>query len=200
MEAKLKMSEQPVSVAQELPKTREELDNFRSQYPDVYDVVETISTLQAQDKVKEVEEKLESLREKEVEAERVTSEKQLLALHPDFNELKTDENFINWLDEQPENISDGVYHNNTDVKWAARVIDLYKGDIGQSRSRRSNSKQTNAEAAQVVTRTSKGLEPLGSDKKVWTIEEISRLKPWEYEKLEKEIDAAARDGRVVDSL
>ena len=200
MEAKLKMSEQPVSVAQELPKTREELDNFRNQYPDVYDVVETISTLQAQDKVKEVEEKLESLKEKEVEAERVTSEKQLLALHPDFNELKTDENFISWLDEQPENISDGVYHNNTDVKWAARVIDLYKGDIGQSRSRRSNSKRTNAEAAQVVTRTSKGLEPLGSDKKVWTIEEISRLKPWEYEKLEKEIDAAARDGRVVDSL
>ena len=200
MEAKLKMSDQPVNVAQELPKTREELDSFRDQYPDVYDVVETISTLKAQDKVKEVEDQLEYLKEKEVEAERITSEKQLLSVHPDFNELKTDENFINWLEDQPENISDGVYHNNTDVKWAARVIDLYKGDIGQSRSRRSNSKRTNAEAAQVVTRTSKGLEPLGSDKKVWTIEEISRLKPWEYEKLEKEIDAAVRDGRVVDSL
>jgi hypothetical protein len=200
MEAKLKMSEQPVNVVEQLPKTRQELEDFRSQYPDVYDVVETISTLQAQDKVKEVEEKLESLREKEVEAERVTSEKQLLAIHPDFNELKTDENFINWLEEQPENISDGVYHNNSDVKWAARVIDLYKADIGQSRSTRSNSKQSNAQAAQAVTRTSKGLEPLGSDKKVWTIEEISRLKPWEYEKLEKEIDAAARDGRIVDSI
>ena len=93
-----------------------------------------------------------------------------------------------------------MYHNNTDVKWAARVIDLYKSDIGQSRSNRSNSKQTNAQAAQAVTRTSKGLEPLGSDKKIWTIEEISRLKPWEYEKLEKEIDAASRDGRVVDSI
>ena len=194
------MSEQPVNVVEQLPKTRQELEDFRSQYPDVYDVVETISTLQAQDKVKEVEEKLESLREKEVEAERVTSEKQLLAIHPDFNELKTDENFINWLEEQPENISDGVYHNNSDVKWAARVIDLYKSDIGQSRSTRSNSKQSNAQAAQAVTRTSKGLEPLGSDKKVWTIEEISRLKPWEYEKLEKEIDAAARDGRIVDSI
>ena len=200
MEAKLKMAEQPVNVAQELPKTREELDTFRDQYPDVYDVVETISTLKAQDKVKEVEDQLENLREKEVEAERITSEKQLLSLHPDFNELKTDENFINWLEEQPESISDGVYHNSSDVKWAARVIDLYKGDIGQSRSTRSNSKQSNAQAAQAVTRTSKGLEPLGSDKKVWTIEEISRLKPWEYEKLEKEIDAASRDGRIVDSI
>jgi len=200
MEAKLKMSDQPVNVAQELPKTREELDSFRDQYPDVYDVVETISTLKAQDKVKEVEDQLEYLKEKEVEAERITSEKQLLSVHPDFNELKTDENFINWLEDQPENISDGVYHNSSDVKWAARVIDLYKSDIGQSRSKRSNSKQTNAQAAQAVTRTSKGLEPLGSDKKVWTIEEISRLKPWEYEKLEKEIDAAVRDGRVVDSI
>lgn len=202
MEAKLRMSEQPINTVQELPKTREELDHFRSQYPDVYDVVETISTLQAQDKVREVEEKLESLKEKEVEAEKVTSEKQLISIHPDFNELKTDENFINWLNEQPENISDGVYHNNTDVKWAARVIDLYKNDIGQSMSKRSNARRSNSQAAQAVTRTAsnRGLETLSSNKKVWTIDEISRLKPWEYEKLEKDIDAAARDGRIVDAI
>ena len=206
LEAKLKMSNNPTPKVDELPKTAEELENFRNQYPDVYDVVETISSLKANDRVSEVEEHLEVLREKEKEAERITAEKQLTALHPDFHELKTDETFLKWLEEQPSNISDGVYRNNTDVRWAARVIDLYKADVGQTttKSRRSGSKNKNQReaAAQAITRTAsnRGLESLGPDKKVWTVEEISRLKPWEFEKYEKDIDAASREGRIVDSI
>ena len=205
LEAKLKMGDGPSLKAAQLPKTAEELENFRNQYPDVYDVVETISSLKANDRVSEVEEHLEVLRQKEEEAERITAEKQLTALHPDFVELKENSDFLSWLEEQPSNISDGVYRNNTDVRWAARVIDLYKADVGQTttKSRRSGSKgNQRAEAAQAVTRTAsnRGLESLGPDKKVWTVEEISRLKPWEFEKYEKEIDSASREGRVVDSL
>ena len=44
------------------------------------------------------------------------------------------------------------------------------------------------------------LEQFQDDKKVWSVQEISRLKPWEYEKVEKEIDRAVREGRVVDSV
>ena len=205
LEAKLKMGDGPSLKAEQLPKTAEELENFRTQYPDVYDVVETISSLKANDRVSEVEEHLEVLRQKEEEAERITAEKQLSALHPDFKELKESDDFLRWLEEQPSSISDGVYRNNTDVRWAARVIDLYKADVGQTttKSRRSGSKKNQrAEAAQAVTRTAanRGLESLGPDKKVWTVEEISRLKPWEFEKYEKEIDSASREGRVVDSL
>ena len=199
------MGDGPSLKAAQLPKTAEELENFRNQYPDVYDVVETISSLKANDRVSEVEEHLEVLRQKEEEAERITAEKQLSALHPDFKELKESDDFLRWLEEQPSSISDGVYRNNTDVRWAARVIDLYKADVGQTttKSRRSGSKKNQrAEAAQAVTRTAanRGLESLGPDKKVWTVEEISRLKPWEFEKYEKEIDSASREGRVVDSL
>ena len=205
LEAKLKMGDGPSLKAEQLPKPAEELENFRTQYPDVYDVVETISSLKANDRVSEVEEHLEVLRQKEEEAERITAEKQLSALHPDFKELKESDDFLRWLEEQPSSISDGVYRNNTDVRWAARVIDLYKADVGQTttKSRRSGSKKNQrAEAAQAVTRTAanRGLESLGPDKKVWTVEEISRLKPWEFEKYEKEIDSASREGRVVDSL
>jgi hypothetical protein len=205
LEAKLKMGDGPSLKAAQLPKTAEELENFRNQYPDVYDVVETISSLKANDRVSEVEEHLEVLRQKEEEAERITAEKQLSALHPDFKELKESDDFLRWLEEQPSSISDGVYRNNTDVRWAARVIDLYKADVGQTttKSRRSGSKKNQREeAAQAVTRTAanRGLESLGPDKKVWTVEEISRLKPWEFEKYEKEIDSASREGRVVDSL
>ena len=205
LEAKLKMSDTPTQRINELPKTAEELESFREQYPDVYDVVETISSLKANDRVSEVEDHLEVLRQKEEEAERITAEKQLTAMHPDFTELKQSDDFLKWLEEQPSSISDGVYRNNTDVRWAARVIDLYKADVGHTpaKSRRSGSNKNQREqAAQAVTRTAsnRGLESLGPDKKVWTVEEISRLKPWEFEKYEKDIDSASREGRVVNSI
>ena len=195
----------------ELPKTEEELSEFKEKYPDVYDVVETISSLQANERVKDIEERLHDLRIKEQEAIVQTAAQQLMNLHPDFEVLKESDVFLSWLDEQPASISDGIYKNNTDVKWAARVIDLFKADNdiktpkprNKSKStKRSQSKTSRNDAAQAVTRTNSkmSLEQFQDDKKVWSVQEISRLKPWEYEKVEKEIDKAVREGRVVDSV
>jgi len=196
---------------QELPKTEEELSEFKEKYPDVYDVVETISSLQANERVREIEDKLNDLRVKEQEAVVQTAEKQLLNMHPDFTVLKESDVFLSWLDEQPSNIADGIYKNNTDVKWAARVIDLFKVDNNIKPSRPRNkakstkgpqSNQRRNDAAQAVTKTNtkRSLEQFQDDKKVWSIQEISRLKPKEYELVEKEIDKAVREGRVVDSV
>ena len=65
---------------------------------------------------------LESVKQREKTLEKEKAFEELLRLHPDFNDLKTDEKFLNWLDEQPEQISDGIYKNNTDAKWAGRII------------------------------------------------------------------------------
>ena len=194
----------------ELPKTEEELHEFKEKYPDVYDVVETISTLQANERVKEIEEKLSDLRLKEQEAVVQTAGKQLLNIHPDFDVLKESDVFLSWLDEQPSNMADGIYKNNTDVKWAARVIDLFKADnniktpksYNKSKSpKRSQSSPSNS-AAQAVTRTNakRSLDDFQNDKKIWSVQEISKLKSHEYEKVEKEIDRALKEGRVMDSV
>ena len=196
---------------QELPKTEEELSQFKEKYPDVYDVVETISTLQANERVKDIEDRLHDLRLKEQEAVVQTAEKQLLNVHPDFEILKENDVFLSWLDEQPSSIADGIYKNNTDVKWAARVIDLFKADNNikpaknrkQSTNKRPKSSPSrNNSAAQAVTKTNTkmSLEQFQDDKKVWSVQEISRLKPWEYEKVEKEIDRAVKEGIVVVSV
>ena len=140
-----------------------------------------------------------------------TAAKQLMNVHPDFEVLRESDVFLGWLDEQPPSISDGIYKNNTDVKWAARVIDLFKADTGiktpKTRNKSNSAKRAkpNAsrnDAAQAVTKTNTkmSLEQFQDDKKVWSVQEISRLKPWEYEKVEKEIDRAVREGRVVDSV
>jgi hypothetical protein len=207
--AKISVEAKKQSI-RELPKTEEELHEFKEKYPDVYDVVETISTLQANERVKEIEEKLSDLRLKEQEAVVQTAEKQLLNIHPDFDVLKESDVFLSWLDEQPSNMSDGIYKNNTDVKWAARVIDLFKADnniktpksYNKSKSpKRSQSSPSNS-AAQAVTRTNakRSLDDFQNDKKIWSVQEISKLKSHEYEKVEKEIDRALKEGRVMDSV
>ena len=209
LEAQLSMAEKS-SELPALPKTEEELTEFREKYPDVYDVVETISALKASDRVKDIESRLEDLKVKEQEAVVQTAEQELLSMHSDFGELKESDDFLNWLDEQPSTIADGIYKNNTDAKWAARVIDLYKADKGMSSKTRSKKRSTTQgksktqkrSAAEAITKTQQRryIEDLQDDTKVWTVEEISKLKPHEYAAVEKDIDKAAKEGRVVDSL
>ena len=49
------------------PKSPEELERFRQEYPDVYEVVETVSHLQSEEKSKDLREKLERLQSREQE-------------------------------------------------------------------------------------------------------------------------------------
>ena len=190
LHAQLKATnEQTVQV----PKTAEELNQFKQNYPDVYDIVETISMQNADSRVQNIEERLEVLREQEQQALQRTAEQELLALHPDFAELKTDESFSEWLKDQPESISNGVLKNGTDHKWAARVIDLYKADSGTTQKK---TKGRPSKAAESVTKTQKRTVQTKGDKNVWSINEIEKMKPWEFEKYEKDIDQARREGRL----
>jgi len=187
-------SEQGLSASQ-LPKTPEELEQFKSQYPDVYAVVETISTQQAEARMKQLKDEVEALRGREKQIQVQSAYKELLAKHPDFPDLKTNEEFLFWLDQQPQSIADGIYKNNTDVAWASRVVDLYKADRGISAKPR---KASSADAA-VSVKAPKSKDIVGDaqpDKKIWKASEIGRLKPWEFEKIEKEIDAARAEGRI----
>jgi hypothetical protein len=178
----------------ELPKTPEELAAFRDKYPDVYAIVETVSTLQAENRLKELKDEVQQLKGKEQNLIVQNAYKELISAHPDFSQLKTNEKFLMWLDDQPASIADGIYKNNTDARWAIRVVDLYKADTGTKTTKRSK----DADPAAAVTRsTAKDIAgEANSEKKVWKASEIGRLKPWQFEKLEAEIDAAKKEGRI----
>ena len=177
------------------PKTPEELEQFKEDYPDIYGVVETIAHKQAGDKLRTVEEKLAKMSDREEELIRDKAQTELLSVHPDFLEIKEDENFQGWLQEQPTSISDGILKNGTDSKWAVRVLDLYKADAGISK--KTSTARPTLSAAEAVTKTRKVVVPeKAGDKKIWKQSEISKLKPNEFESLEKEIDLAAKEGRI----
>ena len=177
------------------PKTPEELEQFKEDYPDIYGVVETIAHKQAGDKLRTVEEKLAKMSDREEELIRDKAQTELLSVHPDFLELKDTENFQGWLQEQPTSISDGILKNGTDSKWAVRVLDLYKADAGISK--KTSTARPTLSAAEAVTKTRKVVVPeKAGDKKIWKQSEISKLKPNEFESLEKELDLAAKEGRI----
>ncbi|HBY68339.1 MAG TPA: hypothetical protein DEG69_11620, partial [Flavobacteriaceae bacterium] len=173
----------------------EELEEFKDKYPDVYAIVETVSSMQAENTVQELKSQVENLQGKEKELEVQSAYKELVASHSDFPQLKTDEKFLTWLDQQPDSISDGIYKNNMDAQWAIRVVDLYKADTGVTKSRKKSSK---SDPAAIVTKVvSKNVVgEADPNKRVWKASEIGKLKPWQFEKLEAEIDAAKAEGRI----
>ena len=173
------------------PKSAEELEKFKEQYPDIYDVVESISHLQADRRVGDIESRLGELREQEVELTKHNALTELSTIHPDFVELKESEDFTKWLNEQPESISDGIYKNNTNAKWAARIVDLYKADHNLQ-----NKQKTRPNAAEAVTKTKRGSIATDDGKKIWSVSEIAKLKPQQFSQYEKEIDQARREGRI----
>lgn len=178
-----------------LPKTPEDLEKFKQDYPDVYAVVETISSLKAESKLQELKAEVETLKGREKELEVQSAYKELLSQHPDFPQLKQEPKFVKWLEDQPSSIADGIYKNSTDAKWGIRVLDLYKADMGISKSRKT---RKDADPAATV-KTSSAKDVVGesqSDKKVWKASEIGRMKPWQFEKLEAELDAARSEGRI----
>ena len=175
------------------PRTQEELAEFKERYPDVFEVVQTVSSMQTESQVSKLREELGTIKEREQELEKQKAFEELLRLHPDFDELKTSDEFLKWLEDQPQSIADGIYKNNKDAKWAARVIDLYKADTGLTKKKSKSSPS----AADAITKTpARDVSTNAGNKKIWKASEIRTLKPWQFEKLESEIDAARSEGRI----
>ena len=190
LEAANKVSDTGVEV----PTTPEEITEFKQKYPDVYKVVESVASMQAEQRAGDLRGEIDSLKKREEDLIVQSAYKELTTLHPDFNEIKTDEKFLEWLDQQPQSISDGIYKNNKDARWASRVLDLYKADVGITKEPR----KTNKSAAQTVksTKAKEIVTNTDANKKIWKGSDIAKMKPWEFEKLEKEIDLARQEGRI----
>ena len=97
------------------PKSPEELEKFREEYPDVYEVVETVSHLQVKRNLKTLEESLKDYKNVRQELVRKDAEKRLMDKHPDFEDIRNSDDFHGWAKEQPKSIQDWVYNNADDA-------------------------------------------------------------------------------------
>ena len=178
------------------PKSPEELEEFKNNYPDVYEVVETVAHLQSETKAKVLEERLSKLQERENELVRQSAEKRLNERHPDFEDIRNSDDFHGWAKEQPKSIQDWIYSNASDADLASRALDLFKKDFGiEPTKTESSSKQTRKSAADMVSTKTKSIEP--NQQKVWSEKEIAAMSIAEFDKYESEISEAMQYGRIV---
>ena len=178
------------------PKSKDELESWRKEYPDVYEMVETIAMNKADSRTKEMETKYQNLQVQQEEIAKEKAEVELLKLHPDFNDLRSKDDFHEWAAKQDPVIQDWLYENTSNASLAARALDLYKMDRGLGKYSKKEEQTAKKEAAKVVSKTKKAEAPDAPTKKVWSNAAISKMNVREYAKYEEEIDKAVREGRI----
>ena len=178
------------------PKTEEELEQFKNNYPDVYEVVETVAHMQSESKAKVLEERLSKLQQREQELIQKDAEKRLMERHPDFEDIRNSDDLHTWAKEQPESIQTWIYSNANDADLASRALDLFKKDFGiEPTKTKSSSKPTRQSAADMVSTKTTTVEP--KQEKVWSEREIAAMSMAEFDKYEQDISDAMQDGRIV---
>ena len=179
------------------PKSKEELDSFKKEYPDIYGVVETVSHLQSENQMQNLQEEVDSLKKQNQALAQREAQLELGRLHPDFSEIKESDDFHNWADSQPMEIKSWIYENNSDGKLAARAIDLYKKDRGLGLDKKTETKTTTQnQGADLLVKTREQVQVPQSNEVVFSRSDIAKMSDEEFMQYEKDIVKAQREGRV----
>jgi uncharacterized protein YutD len=179
------------------PKSKEELETFKAEYPDIYGVVETVSHLQSENQMQTLQEEVESLKKRNEALAQREAQLELGRLHPDFNDIKESDDFHNWADSQPMEIKSWIYENNSDGKLAARAIDLYKKDRGLGLNKKTETKTTTQnQGADLLVKTNEQVQVPQSNEVVFNRSDIANMSDEEFMQYEKDIVKAQREGRI----
>ena len=176
-----------------LPKSDEDIEAWAKDYPDVAAIVETIAIKKSQEQAKELEDRIKKINEMQDSATKEKAEVELLRIHPDFAEIREDDDFHNWAEEQPKWVQQALYDNDTDAKAASRAIDLYKADKGISKK-----KSTSKDAAFATNTKSTRTKPQTNEESSYLKEsQVQKMSSQEYEKRADEVMEAIRTGKFV---
>ena len=184
-----------------LPKSDEEIEKWSQEYPDVAKIVESIATKKAQELDSSLEERMKTLADREAAATRARAEADLMMLHPDFEDIRNDQQFHDWVETQPRWIQQALYENENDSKSAARAIDLYKVDMGliETKKKKVNPAKEAAKAVTKGTAASPSNSREGQSNQIRE-SDVAKMKQNEYERNEKAIQEAIQSGNFIYDL
>jgi hypothetical protein len=183
-----------------LPQLRsdEEIEAFANANPDAYSLVLSLAAKQA----KPLEDELTSVREKLREQEEALVLERAVAEikkeHPDYDEIRTSQEFHDWVGEQPPSIQSWIYDNTNSAEGAKKALKLYKLETGKTTNTR-NDRRSLREIQNDAASNPKlnGRSSPSDGKRIYKESEIQNMPVHMYEKLEDDIDAAAREGRIL---
>jgi hypothetical protein len=194
LEAMQKQLDSATKQEIKLPKSEAELEAWSKKYPDVAKIVETIAIKKAKEQAADLEERVKAVDEMREAAAREKAEVELLTLHPDFDKIRSDDDFHEWAEEQPKWVQDALYENENDARSAARAIDLYKADRGIKTKRATSDRDAAKSVSNTRSRSRVSSDESGS---YLTESAVAKMSAAEYERNSDEIMEAIRTGKFV---
>ena len=111
------------------PTSDESIDAWAKKYPEIAGIVETIAEKKAQEKFKYADERLKEIDEINAQAQRTKAHNEIRAMHSDFDDLRSSDEFHDWAGEQPKWVQDALYENQDDPHSEKPVEPLSNKEI-----------------------------------------------------------------------
>lgn len=178
------------------PKSDEDIDEWRSKYPDVAKIVETLAMKQAQEVKTDVDRRLAAITNKERESDMRIAKQKLADAHPEFfSDIKDAPEFHEWLGSKSKRTQDVMYGDDGDYMAAIDVIDMFKTqtNYGKPKAKVPSAK----DAAQRVRPSSTSTPNNSRGHEEFSESQINSMHPSEYDANEAAIDKAWQEGRVI---
>lgn len=183
----------------QLPTSEEDIEAWVKKYPEVSKIVIGIARQQAKTVTADIDARVANLNERELKNAKEEAQRKLAERHPDFfDEIRSSEQFLEWLEEQPESTRSALYDNDTDWRSASQVISDYKYEngIGPAGKPAAGKKDTRREAASDV-RVKGNSAPTDRKQMKFSESQIKAMSGAEYDRYEAEIEEAMRTGKVL---
>ena len=178
-----------------LPTSEDELEQWAKEFPDVAKIVETIAIKKAKEQNATLEERFKKLDEREAQTAKERAEAELIRLHPDFDQIREQEEFHDWAEAQPKWVQSALYENENDAISAARAIDLYKADMGITTKKPRKAQEKDA-AREVAGSKRAGFDN-ANDTGTIRESDVERMSAAEYERNQTAIIAAIQSGKFI---
>lgn len=205
-DARIKQLEQSLEAASrkelEMPTSEAELTAWIEKYPDVANIIKTITSKEILEERKTIESTKSQIEDMRRDVTREKAENKIRAKHADFDDLKNDPDFHDWAKEQPRVVQSALYENDEDASAVIRVIDLYKFDLRAKLDTKAAPKRAadaSREAASVVSRPSRSSPSATPPEQEGLIYEsqVKKMTPREFERQEDKIEEAIRGGKFI---
>ncbi len=186
-----------VTVKPKAPKTKEELADFRKQYPDAVDIMRTIVLEELANDGQGLKAQIDNVNKLQKELTEKEAFKKLLEEHPDALEIRQSPKFAEWYNNQSSDIQN-ILAKSTDIRAVADVLTLYKIKTGLKTTKEKKLADSQKREDASLGVDIKGRTEITAQKRIWTGSEINKIcsNHATWKKYAAEIDEARKEGRV----
>lgn len=184
-----------------LPTSEEDIEAWVAKYPEVSKIVIGIARQQAKTVTADLDTRVQQLDARDLQLAKDEAQRKLAERHPDFfEEIRASEDFLEWLEEQPESTRSALYDNDTDWRSASAVISDYKYEKNITGAKPAPKRDTRRDAVTAIKTNGNGPVPTDRKQMQFTESQIKAMGHAEYAKYEDAIDKAMREGKVLMDL